>query len=270
MGLALIDRWNRTINYLRVSIIDRCNLRCKYCMPAEGVKLLRHEDILKYEEILAFVQLAVERGVDKVRVTGGEPLIRRGVVDFVSRLRAIDGINDLSMTTNAILLPRFASDLKDAGLDRLNISLDTLDAERFTELTRGGCLQDVLDGIGAAVQAGFDEIKLNCVVEKSREEPDARAVAAFGETRGFGVRFIPRMDIASGRFGQVDGGSGGHCSKCNRLRLSADGRLRPCLFSDLAYSIREMGYEAALEAAVENKPESGTSSLRNAMYQIGG
>jgi cyclic pyranopterin phosphate synthase len=166
-------------------------------------------------------------------------------------------------------LPELAVPLRRAGLHRLNISLDTLDPARFREITRVGDLQEVLAGIAAAVAAGFEPIKLNCVVNASPDEPDAQAVAEFGRTRGLPVRFIPRMDTVQGRFGRVVGGQGGHCAACNRLRVASDGRIFPCLFSDVSYPIRGMGARAALLAAVRGKPEAGTASS-NRFYQIGG
>ncbi len=266
----MIDSFGRTINYLRVSVTDRCNLRCIYCRPAEGVKLIPHDDILRYEEILDFVRVAVDRGICKVRVTGGEPLVRRNIPSLIERLAAIDGVEDLCMTTNGTLLDRFAGPLADAGLQRVNISLDTLSPERYASITRGGDVRAVLDGIEAAQTAGLLPIKVNCVVKQSSDEPDARAVRAYGLSKGLEVRFIRRMNIAAGAFWPVEGGLGGHCEKCNRLRLSSDGWLRPCLFNDIGFNVRELGYVESLERAVAAKPESGTSSLSNRMYEIGG
>ena len=266
----MVDPFGRTINYLRVSVTDRCNLRCIYCMPAEGIELISHDDILRYEEILDFVRVAVDRGIIKVRVTGGEPLVRKGIVSLVERLAQIDGIRDLCMTTNGTLLDQFAQPLADAGLHRVNISLDALDPKRYAEITRGGDVNQVLAGIEAARTAGLTPIKLNCVIQRSSNEADARAVAAFAQGSGFDVRFIRRMNIAQGTFWVVEGGRGGHCETCNRLRLSSDGRLRPCLFNDLAVNVRGLGYAEAIDRAVAAKPESGTSSQANRMYRIGG
>jgi cyclic pyranopterin phosphate synthase len=265
----MYDRFDRKINYLRISVTDMCNLRCGYCMPAEGVKLLQHDDILSFEEIAALTRQAVALGVDKVRLTGGEPLVRRDILTLVEMLGQIKGIQDYAMTTNGILLPDCASDLKTAGIQRLNISLDTLNPMRYQAITRSGRVENVLAGIEAALQVGFQEIKLNCVVDESPDEPDARAVAAFGKERGLEVRFIRQMDMAQGQFWRVVGGDGGHCVTCNRLRLSSDGKIYPCLFSDQAYDIRELGVEKALYLAVAGKPESGHKS-NNRFYRIGG
>ncbi|MBA4322335.1 MAG: radical SAM protein, partial [Odoribacter sp.] len=163
----MLDRFDRSLNYLRISVTDRCNLRCRYCMPEEGIKLLRHEDILSFDEITDFTRLAVSYGVNKVRITGGEPLVRRGIVTLVSMLAGIDGIKDLSMTTNGILLRQFAGELKSAGLQRVNISLDTVDHEKFAYITRSPLLNEVFEGIEATVKAGLVPVKINCVISQS-------------------------------------------------------------------------------------------------------
>lgn len=266
----MYDRFNRKINYLRISITDRCNLRCKYCMPEEGIKLLKHEDILSFEEITSFVKIAVNNGIDKVRVTGGEPLIRKGVTNLIKLISDIKGIKDISLTTNGILLEKFAKQLAEAGLHRVNVSLDTIDPKKFEELSRGGNITEVLRGIHAAQQAGLTPIKINCVVDESSEEPDAVAVKAFCKTEGLEVRFIHRMSLETGKFAIVEGGNGGNCSICNKLRLSSDGILRPCLFNDVAFSVRELGAEKAIEMALAAKPECGTYSFKNKFNMIGG
>jgi len=266
----MLDRFDRRINYLRISVTDRCNCRCVYCMPEEGVTLAPRENILSFEEIFEVTKTAVEMGIDKVRITGGEPLVRHGITTLVAMLARIDGIKDLAMTTNGLLLSEYAQGLAAAGLHRVNISLDTLDPERYRRITRGGELKRVLAGIEAAKSAGLDPIKLNCVVHQSSHEPDAKAVARFAQANGLQVRFIRRMDIAGGEFWPVEGGTGGDCKICNRLRLSSEGMVRPCLFSDLAFSVRELGAEEAIERAVRAKPESGKASLVNTFYGIGG
>ncbi len=266
----MLDRFNRTINYLRISVTDRCNLRCRYCMPEEGVKLISHSDILTYDEIVAFTRVAVAAGINKVRLTGGEPLVRKGVTELVRMLSDIEGITDLSMTTNGIFLSDYAVRLAESGLMRVNVSLDTLDPEKFRYVTRGGELQAVLNGIGAAQQAGLRPVKINCVIKDTPGEEDARSVAEFCMQEGLEVRFIRQMDLASGTFSVVHGGSGGHCAKCNRLRLTPEGMLRPCLFSDKGFNIRELGAEEALRRAVAEKPEKGTANHVNGFYNIGG
>ncbi len=266
----MYDRYNRKISYLRISVTDRCNLRCRYCMPEEGIQALKHDDILSFEEIAAITRIAVANGIDKVRITGGEPLVRRNIVYLVQLLSTIVGIKDLSLTTNGTLLAGFAMPLKKAGLQRVNISLDTLDPERFRYITRGGDLVKVMQGIDAAEKAGLTPIKINCVVENSSDEPDAVSVKAFCQRRKLTVRFIHRMNLETGKYEVVEGGTGGNCALCNKLRLSSDGNLRPCLFSDLSFNARKLGAEQAIQMAVQAKPEFGTRSVTNRFSMIGG
>jgi len=266
----VLDKFNRNLNYLRISVTDRCNLRCRYCMPEEGIKLLRHEDILSFDEITDFTRLAVGNGITKVRITGGEPLVRRGIVTLVSMLAQIDGIRDLSMTTNGILLKQFATELKSAGLQRVNISLDTVDHEKFAYITRSGSLDDVFEGIEAAVKAGLVPVKINCVISKSKEEDEARAVSEFCRKNKLEIRYIKQMDLVNGHFSVVEGGTGGDCAICNRLRLTSNGKLKPCLFNDIEFDIRDLGYEKALILATEQKPECGTRNFSGEFYNIGG
>jgi cyclic pyranopterin phosphate synthase len=239
-------------------------------MPEKGIPLVSHDDILSYEEIARIVEYAANLEVDKVRITGGEPLVRKGIVDLVSMLSAIGGITDLSTTTNGYFLEELAAPLKRAGLHRVNVSLDALDAKRYSAITRGGDVTRVLTGICAAEKAGLLPIKLNCVVKESSAEPDARAVARFAEERGFKVQFIRRMEISKGKFWAVEGGTGGDCAKCNRLRLTSNGELKPCLFSDVSFNIRELGMEEAFRRALEEKPETGRQSNTHEFYNIGG
>jgi len=266
----MIDRFGRQLSYLRISVTDRCNLRCRYCMPEDGVELLRHDDLLSYEEILDVAREAVQLGISKIRLTGGEPLVRRNIATLVEMLAGLAGVTDLAMTTNGTLLAQHAESLRDAGLQRLNISLDTLNPAKHKQVTRGGDLRQVLDGIQAALAAGFITIKLNCVVERSSAEADAQAVAAYGSELGLEARFIRRMDLAQGTFWTVEGGSGGDCRICNRLRLSSNGQIRPCLFSDIGFSVRELGARQALLKALAHKPESGNACLNSTFSQVGG
>ncbi len=266
----MYDRYNRKINYLRVSITDRCNLRCTYCMPAEGVKLLDHKDILSFEEITEVITEAVDLGTTKVRITGGEPLVRKGVTMLVKKIATIEGITDFGLTTNGILLARYASDLANAGLHRINVSLDTLDPEKFRTITRGGDIRQVFEGIAAAKKAGLTPVKINCVVRNSSDEPDAKAVREFCLQQGLEARFIHEMSLASGHFTIVENGHGGDCGSCNRLRLTASGMIRPCLFNDLQFSTRELGIREALLKAIEHKPEKGSVNLTGGFHNIGG
>ncbi|HLN52892.1 MAG TPA: GTP 3',8-cyclase MoaA [Lentimicrobium sp.] len=264
------DKFNRNINYLRISVTDRCNLRCTYCMPEEGVVMLPHEQILTFEEIFEATQTAVSLGISKVRITGGEPLVRKGIIHLIEMLASIDGINDLSMTTNGILLKGFAKPLKEAGLHRVNVSLDTMNPIQFRQITRGGDLWDVIEGIDAAISAGLTPVKLNCVVKKTDNDQEVEAVKAFANSRNIQVRFIRQMNLKTGTFSVVQGGSGGDCTRCNRIRLTANGKIKPCLFNDQEYSVRELGAAEAITRAVTNKPSSGTHNHSGQFYNIGG
>ena len=266
----MLDRFNRNISYLRISVTDRCNLRCTYCMPEDGIQLLDHRDILTFDEIRDFTKIAVACGVTKVRITGGEPLVRKGIATLVGMIAEIKGITDLSMTTNGVLLKQFAADLKSAGLQRINISLDTVDPEKFAAITRTGNIKEVFEGILAAKEAGLLPVKINCVINNSKEEEAAVGVAQFARDNNLEIRYITRMDLVKGHFSTVVGGTGGNCSLCNRLRLTASGKLKPCLFNSIEYDIRELGFEKALKMAVESKPECGSTNETGAFYNIGG
>ena len=266
----MFDRFNRKLNYLRISVTDRCNLRCTYCMPEEGIKLFRHEEILSYDEIVEFTRIAVANGVTKVRLTGGEPLVRKGIVSLVRMISEIKGIEDLSMTTNGTLLKEYAGELKDAGLHRVNISLDTIDPAKFRSITRYGNIGDVFDGINSAKNAGLFPIKINCVVKDSKDDEEARAVTRFCLDNDLEIRYISQMDLVRGHFSIVEGGTGGDCSLCNRLRLTSNGKLKPCLFSNIEFDIRELGFEKAIKLAAELKPECGSKNETGAFYNIGG
>lgn len=239
-------------------------------MPKGNAFFLHNEDILTFCEICDFAGYAVNQGIKKIRLTGGEPLVRKEIVEIVSFLSKLEGLEDLSMTTNGLLLEEYARKLAEAGLHRVNISLDTVNPEKFAQLTGGGNLGRVLAGIKAAQEAGFGIIKINCVVDKDEKEPDAVEVAEFARKNKLHVRFIPRMDMAKGTFYGVIGGNGGICSICNRLRLTCDGRIKPCLFSDISFGIRVLGMEEALRRAVEEKPEAGKISTKCHFYNIGG
>ncbi len=266
----MLDKYNRNINYLRVSVTDRCNLRCVYCMPPEGIELVNHKDTLSYDEIFDAVKYAVSIGIDKVRITGGEPLVRKGVTELVRMIASIDGIQDLAMTSNGILLEKYAPELADAGLHRVNISLDSINPQKYREITRGGDVNMVFRGIKAAKKVGLNPIKINCVIKHSSLEKDAVEVADFCEKNNLEIRFIHEMDIEKGNFHVVEGGTGGDCKICNRLRLSATGNLMPCLFSDEKFNIRSLGIEKAFDMALENKPESGCFAKTNKFYNTGG
>jgi len=239
-------------------------------MPEDGVTMLPHKEILSFDEIVDVIKVGVDYGINKVRLTGGEPLVRRGIVDLIDMIWQVEGVKDLSMTTNAVLLDQFAEDLAKAGLQRVNISLDTVDAEKFKEISRGGDIQKVFGGIEAAKKAGLSPIKVNCVIWKSSEEEDAQKVAKYCEENDLKVRFIHQMNLSTGEFSVVEGGNGGNCHQCNRLRLTANGNIKPCLFSDLAFNVRELGIEEAYQQAVGKKPKSGSYNNSGDFYNIGG
>jgi cyclic pyranopterin phosphate synthase len=316
------------VDYLRLSITDRCNLRCTYCMPPDGVQTREHGEILSYEELAAFARAAAGAGISKVRITGGEPLVRTGCADFVGMISRTSGIHDISLTTNGLLLPRFAGDLAANGLHRVNISLDSLDADRFARITRGGRLEDTLAGIDAAFSAGFSPIKINTLLLPGVEEeldafvaltreydvhvrfiefmPLDRRIAGDEDLGGEG-RLLPAGDVlrrlmqeyvlvghdgpyghgpaqywkvagARGTIGFIAGVSDHFCETCNRLRLTADGRLRTCLFSGREVNIRPLlgdadGLRAEIGKAVAGKTfDRCSEALANerSMSQIGG
>jgi len=197
----MLDKFNRDINYLRVSITDRCNLHCSYCRPKEGISLQGHDDILRYEEIIRIVSVAVKMGLVKVRVTGGEPLVRRGFVNFIAALKNINGLNDISLTTNGILLEEFARDIFDAGICRINISLDSLNKDKYCRITNGGNLDAVLRGIARAEKIGFFPIKINTVAIKGFNDDELSDFAQLAVNKPFQVRFIELMPVGQANSG---------------------------------------------------------------------
>ena len=339
------DTFGRTIDYLRISLTDRCNFRCIYCMPEEGVAPKTHEQILRIEEIANFVRIAAECGIKRVRLTGGEPLVRYGVIDLIRDINNIEQIKEISLTTNAVLLPKYASELKDAGLSRVNISLDTLDDMQFSYITRKGKLADVLHGIDVALETGFHPVKINCVALRSLNQ-DFLRFAQFSVDKPLHVRFIEYMPIGTsagadgcgwseadiipseelreiintaainaglgkleplddksspggagpatywafpnslGSVGFISSMSNHFCSSCNRVRLTADGKLRPCLFSDdeldVATLLKQEGADSDPEIkseikkiimqAIKVKPDEHHDETETArkMSQIGG
>ena len=266
----MYDRYNRHINYLRISVTDRCNLRCSYCMPSTDIRLFPAEEILSYDEIAEVVKAAVGMGIRKFRLTGGEPLVRKDIVKLVAMLSAIEGVKELVMTTNGTLLAGYAAELKKAGLQSVNISLDTLDPATYAELTGGGRLGDVLRGIEAALACGLTPVKINCVVEHSSRDGNARAVKAFCLGKGLQVRFIRKMNLSTGDFAEVEGGEGGACARCNRLRITSNGMIRPCLFDEKEFAVRTLGAQEALLCALQSKPAKGSINRKSTFYNTGG
>lgn len=265
----MYDLFNRHINYLRISVTDRCNFRCSYCMPEEGVPMKKHEEILSFQEICDVVEYGVSKGINKLRITGGEPLVRKDISKLIKQLADIDGVQDIGLTTNGVLLPQYAAELKQAGLKRVNISLDTLDPEKFRRITQGE-LSDVLKGIDAALEHGLEPVKINFVKVPGINQEDETKVKSFCKDRGLELRSIRQMNLKTGEFYPVNGGSGGVCSICNRLRLTADGFLVPCLHSGLRFNVRELGIKEAFRQAVENKPEKGMGTESHEFSNIGG
>ncbi len=338
-----LDPFGRRVDYLRVSVTDRCNLRCIYCMPARGVAWTDGSEILAFDEIVRFARVAAGLGITRLRLTGGEPLVRRNIVDLVCRLRAVPGVESIALTTNGTLLSRMASQLAAAGIDRVNVSLVSLDPEVYTRATRGGRLADAMAGIDAAFAAGMEPVKVNVVLMRSLHQ-DPMSFARLTLDRPLHVRFIEYMPVGDcDGFGEAAGASGdwterdrvpgdetlarltadskrlglgplvplgagdgpagagpakyfrlegalgtigfisplshAFCSDCNRLRLTADGRLRTCLFSDDEHDARNVlgeGAEPELRAfilsAIAVKPEAHNmriGTLRG-MSQVGG
>lgn len=266
----MLDRYNRNITYLRISVTDRCNLRCVYCMPEGGVQLLKKDEILSLEEIAEVVKVGAGLGVKKIRLTGGEPLVRKGIVSLVEMINQVEGIKEITMTTNGALLSKFAEPLKKAGLDRVNISLDSVVPDQYERITRGGNLKRVFEGIRAAKKAGLTPIKINVVKLSDEANQQIDLIKKFAADEELKVRFITQMDLRTGEFTQVEGGDGGNCAICNRLRLIANGMIKPCLFSNKEYSIKEHGIENAFLMALNKKPKKGVINKQNNFYNIGG
>lgn len=323
------DQFHRVIDYMRISVTDRCNLKCAYCMPPEEAQPSGYKKILAYEDIARVVRIAASIGVRKLRITGGEPLVRRDIARLVASLKNIDGIEEISMTTNGVFLDRHARDLADAGLNRVNISLDSFRPERYMAITRGGNIEDVFRGIAAAENAGLLPVKINMVPIRDFNDDEIKDFAALTLNTHYQVRFIELMPIgayegwshdrhvpadeirsivetigpvspvrlrkngparyfrfenAPGVIGFISALSNHFCDDCNRLRLTADGKLRPCLFSDseidLKPALRNPGsddeIERLLRLAVNVKPDGHNISNRSdlgslkQMSQIGG
>ena len=302
----LVDSWGRPHNNLRISVTDRCNIRCVYCMP-EQVQFLPRAQLLSFEEIERFVRIAVTLGIDKVRLTGGEPLVRRDLPALVEKLAAVPGLRDIGLTTNGILLAPVARALRDAGLQRINISLDTLDAAKFERLTRRPGLEHVIDGILAAKAIGLRPIKINAVAMRGETEEEVVPLARFARRHGLELRFIEYMPLDAGHrwerekvlfaadiialltegigplvpsavqdprvpaldYEYTDGaGSVGFiasvsrpfCMSCNRIRLTADGKLRNCLFSLEETDVRGLLRDGAADAEIADAIRSCVAS----------
>jgi cyclic pyranopterin phosphate synthase len=268
----MFDYYNREINYLRVSVTDRCNLRCTYCMPAAGIPLKQHADIMSYEKIVQVAAAAAELGIRKIRLTGGEPLIRRNITFLVNELKSLAGVREVSMTTNGILLDLLAGELRRAGLDRLNISLDTLDPGKYRQVTRIGDIDHALAGIRAAKESGFSGTKINMVLIPGFNDGEVEAMKAFCHENGLSLQRIHHYslhDLDTARSG-LEAERPLSCQACNRLRLTADGKLKPCLFSDHEFAVDFSDIGASLVQAIRAKPANGISCSNRGNWQIGG
>lgn len=317
----MLDSFGRDITYMRVSVTELCNLRCRYCMPADGVCKKQHEDMLTEDETISAIKAAASLGITKLRITGGEPLVKKNILSICERAARVPGIREICITTNGTLLPSLAHPLREAGVSRVNISLDTLDADKFRYISRCGELTQAVDGIRAALEAGFDKIKLNTVLIGGFNDEEIPALAELTRRYPLDVRFIELMPMYdSGDFGpeafipytvvldklpelvpvDPDGGvaklyrlpgalgsiglispvSAHFCAACNRIRLTADGRLKPCLHSGDEYSLKGLDYDgmvSELQRAILCKPswhgvldaENRSRAGRN-MNQIGG
>ena len=294
----MIDKFGRNITYLRISVTDKCNLRCRYCMPEEGVCKKDHEDMLTEDAFITAVEAAASLGITKVRITGGEPLVKKNIVSICRRTAAVAGIQEVCLTTNGVLLPQLAKPLKEAGVKRLNISLDTLDPKKYAYITRIGTLDTFMAGLDAAFEAGFEKIKINAVLIGGFNDDEIVPMAELTKQYPLDMRFIELMPMydsgdfsmdaylpyskvleklpeavpvaqdggvaklyrlpgAKGNIGLISPVSAHFCGECNRLRLTADGKLKPCLHAADEYSIKGLdfdGVRAVMEKAIWNKP----------------
>lgn len=268
----MLDKFNRNINYLRISVTDRCSLRCLYCMPEEGVISKSHNDILPYEKIIAVAREAILLGITKIRITGGEPLVRKGILYLLSELKKLDGLEELTLTTNGVLLDRMAVPLKESGLDRMNISLDTLDPEKYTRLTRLGDIRDVLRGIDATLSAGFNHTKINMVLIPGTNDDEVEKMQEFCIAKGLKLQRINHYSLTD--IHSIDHHFEAErplkCEGCNRIRLTSDGKLKPCLFSNIEIPLDFNNLRESLIRTIMSKPPSGTSNSSRENWQIGG
>lgn len=265
----MLDKFNRKITYLRISVTDKCNLRCTYCMPPEGINVQSHDDFLSFEEIVEVVKAGVRLGISKIRLTGGEPLVKRGIIELVGMIKRVEGVEHLAMTTNGTLVGQMAAALKEAGLDSMNISLDTLDGERYRRLTRGGHINRVFRGIRAALEAAFP-LKLNMVVLEDTPAEEITKMEEFCTSRGIKLQLINHYSLTEQKKNNYCFNRPPDCSRCNRLRLLAGGQLKPCLHSDIEIKVDFNNIEASLLKAVAAKPEKGSVCSSRNMIEIGG
>jgi cyclic pyranopterin phosphate synthase len=266
----VLDQFNREIHYLRISITDKCNLRCTYCMPEEGVPFKPHSDIMSFEKIVEVVEAAAKLGINKIRLTGGEPLVRKDVVDLVRLIKAVDGIDHLGMTTNGVLLDKLAQPLRDAGMDSVNISMDTLNPERYKEITRIGDISFTLKGIDAAIAAGFETIKINVVVMDTTPDDEIKDMENFCADKGLTLQMINHYDLSANKKNTYKFDRPPKCAVCNRIRLTADGILKPCLHSNQEIPVNPADIISSLKQTILDKPENGSVCTNRNMIEIGG
>jgi cyclic pyranopterin phosphate synthase len=266
----MYDGYHRRIDYLRVSLTDRCNLQCHYCMPKGKNNNLAVVDQLSKDEIISVIKEALQLGIRRVRFTGGEPQLFKGILQLVRELKSLQGLEELSLTSNGVLLSPLAEDLKEAGLDRVNISLDTINRDLYKQITTEDALDRVFQGIDAAKKVGFDPIKINAVHLDLIPKEEYLLLEDFCNQRGLQLRYIEEMNLAQGTFSVISSGNRGDCSKCNRLRLLSNGDIKPCLFHGDVYNVKELGIKQALEKACQLKPQRGIKNPREEFYQIGG
>ena len=266
----MLDQYNREIHYLRISITDKCNLRCTYCMPEEGVPFKTHSEIMSFEDIVKVVEAAAELGINKIRLTGGEPLVRKDVVKLVSMIKAVKGIDHLGMTTNGVLLDKLAGPLKEAGLDSINISMDTLNPERYKKITRLGDISNTLKGIDAAIKAGFKKIKINVVVMDNTPDNEIKEMQTFCTSKGLTLQLINHYDLSAEKKNTYKFDRPPNCAICNRIRLTADGVLKPCLHSNQEIPVNPDDIISSLKKTILDKPENGSVCTNRSMIEIGG
>lgn len=265
----MLDRFERDITYLRISLTDRCNLRCVYCSPPGPTGRPPSLELLPLADVVKVAESAAELGITKFRLTGGEPLLRPGVVDLVGQLRSIAGVREVVMTTNGVLLPQCAEELSAAGLDRLNISLDSLNPDRYARITGGGDLGRVLLGIEAADSCGIP-IKINTVVLEDSPAQDVHAVGEFCSRHGYRLQLIREYSLSVDKTDDPRFHRPLPCAQCNRIRLLADGTLKPCLHSDHEIPLELNDVRGCLERTILAKPVKGARCTARPMAQIGG
>ena len=267
----MVDKYQREINTIRISVTDRCNLRCFYCY--EEYQYLKKEDLLSFEEIVSIIKECVKLGIKRVKLTGGEPLIRKDIDILIKMISEIKGIEDISITTNGVLLSDMAFKLKKANLSRINVSLDTLNPQKYKEITKIGEFDIVIKGLMKAKELFFKKIKINTVLLKNINENEIQDIKKFASDNDFDFQLINQMNLKKDKnFSEnIETNKPLSCKFCNRIRLTSNGMLLPCLFSEKSINIREYSdYKIALKECINLKPEKGEKNNKLSMIQIGG